>query len=113
MAVHNRHSALIDQMDDPTDISSKYDLHIDATWETALRSLPRKKRSHLIANSTMVLDARTVLKTVAESRRAHPTRDSEATLDVAKSALKDAYTRELEELLKFKTKELEKAHIER
>lgn len=114
ISVHNRYSALIDLLDDPTDISSKYDKLVDATRETALDSLPRqKKKSHLISNSGKVQEARRVLKSVANSHRARPTRGSGFRLDAAKIALKDAYTRELEEQLLTKTKELEKAHIER
>lgn len=54
-----------------------------------------------------------VLKSVAGSHKARATRASGAKLHAAKSALQDAYTRELEELLKSKTEELEKAHTER
>lgn len=50
---------------------------------------------------------------MAGSHKARPTRGSRAKLHAAKSVLQDAYTRELEELLKSKTEELEKAHIER
>lgn len=59
IAVQNRYSALINQLDEPSDISSKYDLLIDTTREIALDSLPRKKKkSHLISDSVKVSDAR-------------------------------------------------------
>lgn len=114
IAVHNRYSVLINELDDPADISSKYDKLVDATREIALNSLPRKKKqSHLISNSGKVLDARRVLKSVANSHRTRPTRGSDARLEAAKFSLKEAYTRKLEEWLISKTKELERAHIGR
>ena len=87
---------------------------VATTREIALDSLPRKKKtSHLISNSSKVSEARRVLKVVANSHRARPTRGSEVRLEAAKSALKDAYNRELEEQLISKTEELERAHIGR
>lgn len=73
----------------------------------------KKKQSHLISNSGKVLDARRVLKSVANSHGTHPTRGSDARLEAAKFSLKDAYTRELEEQIISQTKELERAQIGR
>ena len=113
VAVHNRFSAHVDELEEIPDITTKYDLLSMADKEAGLEKLPKRiKRPDPISDREEVQTARCMLKKASEAHYIRPTRDSLNRLKDAKSAPDNAYTKVIDEERRSKAEELEKAHEE-
>ena len=108
-----RFSALVDEREEIQDVSMKYDLLFMTNKEDAREEATEKdKRPDPISDREEVQTARCVLKKASEAHYIRPTRGSLDRLEVAKSALDNAYNKVIDEELRSKAEELERSHEE-
>ena len=113
LLLSTKFSALVYELEEIPDISTKYDLLPTANKEVALEKLPKRiKRSDPISNREEVQTARCILKKASEPHYIRPTSGSLNWLEAAKSALDNAYNKVIDEELRSKAEELEGAHEE-
>ena len=113
VAVHNRFCILHDELEDNNNTSAVYDTLITANKEIALEMLPKKRKSVVaIATSNRVNTARETLKKASRKHNARPTRNTCRSLESAKAAFDQAYTKVLDAHVKSKTDELDSLHQE-